>query len=108
MARVEPTDEQLRAAWLQRRHGDWPETFEAVMQHPTYSRLVKMHATHTAVTDRVVQRPVVDAPTPPLTCDDDAPRATRRRLPRRALLKAPSLPPMFDRKRAAAGDRDDD
>ena len=32
--RIEPTPEQLEAAWLQRRRRDWPPTLAAVMAVP--------------------------------------------------------------------------
>lgn len=97
MARVELTDEQLRSAYEERKRSDWPASYEEAMQHPTYSRLVRMHASHDAVMARmVVHRPVVQPPEPP------PPRTTARP------LSVPRHPPILDHKRAAAGERDDD
>lgn len=90
MRRAEPTDEELRRAWLhwkRRARSPWPETFEEAMAHPTLSRLVRMTAIH-----------------PPYALRQPAEAATTRHLPPAPRLRAPAV---FDRKRAAAGDRDD-
>jgi hypothetical protein len=95
MARIEPTDDQLQAAWQQRRRDDWPSTYAEVMSHPTYSRIVRMFACHGALM-ATVQRPAIERPEPPC--------APMRAVP----LRVPSHEPLFDRKRAAAGERDED
>lgn len=87
---VEPTDQQLRetCARMAQRFG-WSEAFDVVMQDPARSRMVRMAAKHPTA-----------AGTPPAR----APRA----------CPAPSTPPrrsslpLFDHKRAASGERDDD
>lgn len=79
----------LRAAWESMRHKPcfqrWPEDFDLVMQDPIASRLVRLAATF--MCRKSLQRPI---PSPP-------PLA----------LPAATAAPAFDRKRAAAGDRDD-
>jgi hypothetical protein len=99
MARVEPTDADLQQAWQERKRADWPATFDEVMQDPMLCRLVRMHACHAAITRRI-QRPRAEAP---------APAQMRNLAPRVAPIDIPLVhqPALFDRKRAAAGDRDD-
>jgi len=96
MARVDLTDELLRKAYDERRRADWPPTYEETMEHPTYSRLVRMHAAHDAVIARVV-RPIVQPPEPP-----PLPRTSAKP------LRVPRQQPILDHKRAAAGEREDD
>lgn len=82
-ARAEPTEQQLRAAYKQcvaRRRSVWPDTFEDAMKDPLLSRLVRITAMHPG-------------------------RALA--IQRQHLPALPSAPAVFDRKRAAAGDRDD-
>jgi hypothetical protein len=94
MARTEPTEEQLQEAWRSRRQADWPATFDEAMVHPLYRRLIRMHATHAAVLERISKRTTVITPGMPAPWD-------RRHAPA-------SAPPIFDRKRAASGERDED
>lgn len=87
MRRPEPTTEELRMAWQHCKRtarSPWPETFEEAMAHATLSRLVRLTAMH----PQPAQRTAAAAPAP-----------------RFAPLRRPAV---FDRKRAAAGDRDDD
>ena len=77
----------LQAAWEAMRHRaaclPWPADFDQVMADPVRQRLVRLEATHRA---RAPQRPAVH---------------------RMASRPVPLTPPIFDHKRAAAGDRDD-
>lgn len=91
MARTEPTEEQLQQAWQSRRQADWPATFDEAMTHPLYSRLIRMHATHAAAVERIKRRATVITPGMPLPWERRQPAA-----------------PQLDRKRAAAGERDED
>ncbi len=88
------TPEALRAAWedmrLRPAFARWPQTFDQVMADPLRCRLVRLEATARA---RAAQRP---------------PRPTSQACrPARPFL-APAQPALFDRKRAAAGERADD
>jgi hypothetical protein len=105
MPRIEPTAEQLQAAWRFRKRDDWPATFEEAMAHPTLSRIVRMFACNAALMQTVHQRPAVVAPAapPPLATQPAPPLVTRPWHP-----PAPSQEPLFDRKRAASGEREDD
>lgn len=91
MARAtEPTDQLLRdtcAGMAQRFR--WTEDFDVVMRDPVRSRMVRIAALHCAALGRsagYVSRPA-------------AALAARPRL---------GALPLFDRKRAASGERDDD
>jgi len=99
MAHIEPTDEQLRLAWQERRRADWPATFEAVMASPMLSRLVRTHACHNALGEHIHREVVVPPEPPPAVHTPARPAST---------LRVPTQPPLFDRKRAAAGEREDD
>lgn len=87
---IEPTDRQLRDACerMARRFG-WPDTFETVMQDARRSRLVRLAVAHPSAASAAAPR----APR--------APRLFDRLRPDTGL-------PLFDRKRAASGERDDD
>lgn len=41
---ADPSDDDLRAAWRQRRGDTWPDTFERSMESALLSRLVREHA----------------------------------------------------------------
>ena len=87
---TEPTDQQLRDACARMaQRFRWLGTFEAVMQDPVRSRLVRVAAMHPTAAGT------------PTRCIAAAPtwRAPRRH---------PGPLPFLDRKRAAAGERDDD
>lgn len=77
----------LQAAWEAMRHRTaclpWPADFDQVIADPVRKRLVRLEATHRA---RASQRPAL------------------HRMANRTVQLAP---PLFDHKRAAAGDRDD-
>lgn len=111
--RIEPTTEQLQAAWLVRRKRSWPPTLAETMAVPLYAALVRMAAVQRVLAERrnasqaaaVQALPAPTRPTTPAT--PAAPQAATKRPsspwpPRRPAADA------FDRKRAAAGDRDDD
>jgi len=87
---IDPTGQQLRdaCARMSRRFG-WVESFEAVMQDARRSRLVRLAVAHPSAAETVVQR-----------------RRIASARPVRPTSAAGSLP--LDRKRAAAGERDDD
>jgi hypothetical protein len=95
MAR-EHTPEQLQQALaeLRRKHRDWPDDVTAVLDHPIRSRLLHLAASVIANGGHVhpvtVVRPVVVRPDPPPLAH--------------LTLRPPST---SDRKRAAAGERDD-
>ena len=84
---IEPTDQQLREACERMaRRFRWTDSFETVMQDACRSRLVRLAVAHPSAAGFAAAR---------------APRFFTRRLPATAL-------PLFDRKRAASGERDDD
>ena len=98
MATIEHTEDDLRAAWAERKKPGWPPQFERVMADPWLARLVRMHA------DLRVRRRATCA-------KQQAALAAARANARPAATKAvplPHQPPLFDRKRAASGERDDD
>lgn len=87
--RPEPTDEEMRQAWTRCKRATWPSTFEEAMADALLSRLVRLNALHPPYRARRA------APVPP-------PRTGHS-------LPLPGIRPGYvDRKRAAAGDRDDD
>lgn len=95
-------DAALRAAWEAMRHRhalrQWPQDFDQVMADPTRSRLVHLEAT--ARQRRSHAEPAALAA-----------QATPQPLPvwhRTAGRQQAIQPAPFDRKRAAAGERDDD
>lgn len=94
MPRIEPTEEQLREGWLAERRPSWPETFEEAMQDPLRSRLIHLAAA------RLANGPLT---TPPATAE--------RPVEHRGIYLPPPIPQSpasLDRKRAAAGEKDDD
>jgi len=100
MSAPQTTPEQLHAAFAWLRRSDWPATLEEALAHPLRGRLVRLVARLQAEGVRVVEpaavpRPAVIRPEPPLQ--------------RRRKTRAASAPPQqLDRKRAAAGEREDD
>lgn len=95
MAAAVFTDEQLRAAWHDRRRATWPATFEEAMNDPSYRQIVQIEARIKA--NQAAKRAArTTAPTP------------TRSLPQGLLPLIPSTPPVLDHKRRAAGERDDD
>lgn len=113
MGTVTPTPGQLASAFASARKADWPTELQAALEHPLYSRLVRMHALRLAqghddfAGQRVVHRPEVIRPEPP-PAEAAQPAPPPRRPPAARARQAPAPQPgLFDRKRAAAGDRDD-
>lgn len=97
--RIEPTPEQLEAAWLQRRRRDWPPTLAAVMAVPLLAALVRMEAVRREIALRRHERKHGPMPAPARPRLPASPHSTGR----------PWVPPTgLDRKRLAAGERDDD
>lgn len=87
---IAPTDQQLRdACERMARRFRWTESFETVMQDVCRSRLVRLAVAH----------PSAAGSAPPR-----APRTPARAHP----LPPISGMPLFDRKRAASGERDDE
>lgn len=93
--RIEPTADQLHAAWVARRRSSWPPTLAATLAVPLYAALVRMHAVRTLL--RQQAQPATTAP-PAAGAPPAVPPNWLRRSGQLAGL---------DRKRAAAGDRDD-
>lgn len=85
---IEPTQADLQAAYMRRR---WAHrySFQEAMQDPVLSRALRMEAVAHA---RQQLRQQQQQPAPAV----------------RTTLHAPSHTPTFDRKRAAAGEREDD
>lgn len=102
-ARIDPTREQLAAAWQGSRRRDWPPTLDEALADPVYGALVRMAAVRAALKARQASsstaHPITGAPPSTQPGPRPAPTATRW----------PNLPPAgLDRKRAASGERDDD
>ncbi|MDD2975541.1 hypothetical protein [Aquabacterium sp.] len=85
------THDELMTAWHNRRRPNWPASFDQVMADALLAKLVGLEA---KLRRSRLQR-AAQAPTPASTAPE-----------RRPCL--PHTPPIFDRKRAAAGERDDD
>ncbi len=77
------------------RYPAWPQEFDLVMADPLRSRLVRLTATRRAAAARG------------RTASPPAPPASRPSAAARRLSPRPVHHPDLDRKRAAAGDRDD-
>lgn len=97
MATATPTEAELRAAFQHHRRASWPATFEAAMQDPLLSRLIRLQAKHPPKAQRVGAtdyRAMRSAGVPAAKAVGASPWPARR--------------PALDCKRLAAGDRDDD
>jgi hypothetical protein len=111
----EATDEELRAAWRVCRTRSWPETFEETMEDPLRARLVR--TTAAGLARKRSPAPAAGSLDEPAcnyhgtACHEVRPS---RRCANCALRPAaprafrPPEPGFVDRKRLAAGDRDDD
>ncbi len=95
---VQETTEDMHKAWRLLRRPCWPDTYEATMQDPMRARLVQMYAHHLALAAALPECPAV------VRCTPRVPE--RRTQPATPILFRPH-PTVVDRKRAAAGDRDD-
>ena len=91
--RIQPTAEQLHAAFQRLRRGHWPDSFEAAAADPLLSRLVHMDALRQILQDARTARRA------------DLVRQGRMPWPTGLRTAASTTP---DRKRLAAGDTDDD
>lgn len=91
MAMSNFTDDELRTAFRNCRRDTWPENFEEAMNDPFFARLVRLHAFQRA--KRIEER---------------AKQAHHQQRPARKALPVPSTQPVFDHKRLAAGEREDD
>jgi hypothetical protein len=103
-ARIEPTPDQLQAAWLAHRKRSWPPTLAATLADPLYAALVRMTAVRQVLAS---QQAAPKAPTPPA----QPPQPSHAGRPATGTAAWPPRRPAaaaLDRKRAAAGDRDDD
>lgn len=89
---IRETDDDMRRAWRILRRPCWPQSYEDTMLDPIRAQLVRMYAHHLALAFTL---PDCHKPY----------RAPERRTQQPALFR-PS-PTVVDRKRAAAGDRDD-
>lgn len=98
--RAEPTEAQLRAAWAICRRADWPDTYEETMEDALLSRLVRLTAKHPPVQARIDY----SRRAWPLLDPEEVRRSNAVPYKPRGKATAPTL----DRKRAAAGERDDD
>lgn len=96
--RITPSDEQLRAAWQARRRDTWPATLEAALAMPVLAALVRAEAVRRELAARRAAKAGQAMP-PNGRQAPQAPHGLR-------VSNRGTLP--FDRKRAAAGDRDDD
>lgn len=84
------TEDELRTAFRSCRRDTWPDEFEEAMNHPFYSRLVRLHATARA--KRMEERA----------------HQPHKQRPARPAMQVPTTQPVFDHKRRAAGEREDD
>lgn len=101
--RIEPTAEQLQAAWQHRRRADWPDSLDATMAVPMLATIVHCEAVRRCLAERTAERNAKRTA---------AAWAALR--PYTAPVRRPPAPPPvqarlpLDRKRLAAGERDDD
>lgn len=118
MHHPEPTASQLDAAWRELaasgRHASCSNcsNLDEAMAKPVAAALIRMHARLRAeglhpLRDHLpaLLRPAVIAPDPPAVSNRQRRAASA---PPFRPLRAPQQPALFDRKRAASGERDDD
>lgn len=89
------TPDELQAAYRERRRHDWPP-FEQAINDRFYHSLIVIEAGK-----RTRYREQRQA-------QQHQPQAHHQPRPARPALVVPSTPPVFDHKRRAAGERDDD
>jgi hypothetical protein len=94
------TDDQLRAAWRVVRGRAWPPTFEEAMADPLHASLVRAQASRTALLS--TRRPAWAAQPARLL------QSPARPAPVMPAVQAPRQAALFDRKRAASGEHEDD
>jgi hypothetical protein len=111
------TEEELRTAWAKCRNELWPDTFEETMKDPMRARMVDMAASGLANkrTPSTMPTGTLDAPFCRIHDAACSEVAASRRCANCPLRPPPRQPHHFkppdgyvDRKRAAAGDRDED
>ena len=90
------TDEELQDAYRERRRHDWPP-FDDAMNDRMYHALIVLEAGQRARAREQRQHR-----------QQHQPQAHHQPRPARSTLVVPSTPPVFDHKRRAAGERDDD
>ena len=96
MSAVVITEEQLRAAWAQRKRATWPSTFEDAMNDPHYSRILRIEVRlRSNFAKRAEERQPALLKHPPALKPAQMPLI-------------PTSPPVLDHKRRASGERDDD
>lgn len=100
---MEPTEDQLRDAWRAIAGPDWGD-YDQAKKAATHWALVRLRASLVARGVRVDAQPAA-VHTPPAETAPPAPAAAPP--PHWGSLRQPHGP-TFDRKRAAAGERDDD
>lgn len=88
MWRADMPDTLLRQAWAQRRRTNWPATYEATMTDPVLAVVVRIHA-------GLLARRITPLPRTP-------------RYGTAHTTRTPTQRPIFDRKRAAAGEREEE
>ena len=98
--RIDPTPDQLQAAWLARRRPNWPATLEDTLAVPLYAGLVRMHAVMTVLHQRRKAQQAADQ-------QASKPAGLTARAVPPNWLRRSGQPAGIDRKRAAAGDQDD-
>jgi hypothetical protein len=113
--RHEATDEELRAAWRVCRTRAWPESFEETMQDPLRALMVQTTAVGLARKRTRPTQPTGTLDVPVCRIHDAACEEVQ---PSRRCANCPHRPPparhfapppgYVDRKRLAAGDRDED
>lgn len=96
---TEPTDDQLRAAWRAMATDEWGD-YERAKQAAVHMALVRLRASLIARGVRVDAAPALHPPPalPPASATPTRPWG----------LREPHALPGLDRKRLAAGERDDD
>lgn len=110
--RIEPTDQQLEHAFQRRRRLGWPATVDQAMAVPLLAALLRGEVVRCVLAERRAARRQAEhaevfgtpAPAPHAPAITRGSTASRPWPPRRASAPASGQ----DRKRLAAGDRDDD
>jgi hypothetical protein len=97
-ARIQPSDEQLRAAWLRAKRWTWPASYEEAMADPVRAAIVHGYAV------RIELR----AQRPEPAREPQQPRLLVRARTVPAEPLKPRQPALFDRKRAAAGEHEEE
>lgn len=99
---TEHTDAELRAAWQAVRRWNWPATYEQAMADAVRAAIVRGQAARTALIE--AKQPAWASVLPATTARLLQAPHTR---PRPATHHSPPQPAIFDRKRAASGEREE-